>query len=500
MQGHKQYQEKLFVSFQLSDRVPENNFYRMLNNCLDLRFLYKATRKYYGLEGNPGLDPIVFFKLILVGYFENLQSDRRIIEHSKLRMDVLFFIGYNIDEQLPWHSTLSRTRQLYGEEVFIALFNEVLKQCVDKGMVAGRRQVVDSVLVNANASLDSLVRKQILEDGAEYASNLTEDDEMQSPEKKSSKRSNKDWESPSDKDARIARKPGKPTKMNYLGQVSVDSAHHVITNIEAHHADKRDSECFPDVLDHTIANLSNNNLKVEEVLADTNYSSPEAIKAAQSHNIIAFIPNIGSYKPEKEGFTYNEMGDYYECNGGAKLHFKGIRVKSEKQEVRDYASTTSDCKECPLKLNCVGKKGYKRLSHSTNKELYDQMQSRISTNYGRQMKKKRQSTVEPVIGTLVNFLAMKKVNSRGLAQANKIMIGAAIAYNLKKWMKWETKKSKTIALALPIPEKKSNAGLLYQHFFNKNRLVNIKSRLKSIFLKVSHRLTQKNNRYQLAGI
>jgi transposase len=500
MQGHKQYQEKLFVSFQLSDRVPENNFYRRLNNCLDLRFLYKATRKYYGSEGNPGLDPIVFFKLILVGYFQNLQSDRSIIEHSKLRLDVLFFIGYNIDEQLPWHSTLSRTRQLYGEEVFIALFNEVLKQCVDKGMVAGRRQVVDSVLVNANASLDSLVRKQILEDGAEYAKNLSEDDEIQSPEKKSSKHSNKDWESPTDKDARIARKPGKPTKMNYLGQVSVDSAHHVITNMEAHHADKRDSECFPDVLDHTIANLSNVNLKVEEVLADTNYSSPEAIKAAQSNNITAFIPNIGTYKSEKEGFIYNELEDYYECNGGAKLHFKRIRVKSEKQKVRDYASTKADCKECPLKLNCIGKKGYKRLSHSIEKELYDQMQNRITSHYGQQMKKKRQSTVEPVIGTLVNFLALKKLNTRGLAQANKIMIGAAIAYNLKKFMKWETKQSKIITLALPIPEKKSKTEQICQHYFNKNEPVNIQSMLKSIFLRVSHPLTQKNTKYAPAGI
>src|ERR1039457_4202979 len=172
MQGRKQYQEKLFTTFRLSDRVPENNFYRRLNNLLDLSFLYKATTKYYGREGNPGIDPVVFFKLLLTGYFQNLQSDRAIIENARLRMDILFFIGYDIDEELPWHSTLSRTRQLYGEEVFQSLFKKVLEQCINKGMVAGKRQAIDSVLVKANASMESLRTLSILKDGEEYISNL----------------------------------------------------------------------------------------------------------------------------------------------------------------------------------------------------------------------------------------------------------------------------------------------------------------------------------------
>src|ERR1039457_7225857 len=168
MQGRKQYQEKLFTTFRLSDRVPENNFYRRLNNLLDLRFLYKATTKYYGREGNPGIDPVVFFKLLLTGYFQNLQSDRSIIENARLRLDILFFIGYDIDEELPWHSTLSRTRQLYGEEVFQSLFKQVLEQCIAKGMVSGRRQAIDSVMIKANASMESIQRREIFDDGIQY--------------------------------------------------------------------------------------------------------------------------------------------------------------------------------------------------------------------------------------------------------------------------------------------------------------------------------------------
>ena len=139
MQGKKQYAEKLFTTFQLSAHVPQDNFYRRLKNLLDLQWLYKGTKEYYGSEGQKSIDPVVFLKLMLIGYLENLGSDRRIIRTVSMRLDMLYFLGYDIDEELPWHSTLSRTRQLYGEELFKQLFKDVLRQCIDKGMVAGRR-------------------------------------------------------------------------------------------------------------------------------------------------------------------------------------------------------------------------------------------------------------------------------------------------------------------------------------------------------------------------
>ena len=98
MQGTKTEQEQLFVSFQLSERVPKDNFYRRLKETLNLEFLRPLTQKYYGTEGQKSIDPVVFFKLILTGYLENLNSDRKIIAHAGMRMDILFFIGYDIDE------------------------------------------------------------------------------------------------------------------------------------------------------------------------------------------------------------------------------------------------------------------------------------------------------------------------------------------------------------------------------------------------------------------
>ena len=136
MQGKKDYQEKLFTHFQLSDRVPADNFYRRLKGVLDLHFLYDLTDEYYGDCGQKSIDPVVFYKLCLVGYLENIISDRKLMNHCSMRMDILYFIDYDIDDSLPWHSTISRTRQLFPEDIFEQVFTKVFEMCVVKGMVS----------------------------------------------------------------------------------------------------------------------------------------------------------------------------------------------------------------------------------------------------------------------------------------------------------------------------------------------------------------------------
>ena len=159
MQGKKDYQEKLFAQFQLSERIPKNNFYRRSKGAIDLNFLYPLTKGYYGESGQKSIDPVVFFKLCLVGYLENIISDRKLIDHCSMRLDILYFIGYDIDEELPWHSTISRTRRLFPEAVFEEVFVRVFGLCVEKGMVGGHTQAIDSAPVKANASMDTLELK-----------------------------------------------------------------------------------------------------------------------------------------------------------------------------------------------------------------------------------------------------------------------------------------------------------------------------------------------------
>ena len=159
MQGQKDYTEKLFTSFQLSERVPEDNFYRRLKEALNLKFLRKLTAPYYGSCGQKSIDPEVFMKLMLVGYLENLPSDRGLLRHCSMRLDILYFLGYDIDEPLPWYSTLSRTRALFPESIFTTAFEQVLTQCVAAGMIGGHTQAIDSAPIKANASMDSLELK-----------------------------------------------------------------------------------------------------------------------------------------------------------------------------------------------------------------------------------------------------------------------------------------------------------------------------------------------------
>ena len=341
MQGKKQFLEKLFTSFQLSDRVPEDNFYRRLKGILDLGWLYKATKSYYGTEGQKSVDPVVFFKLMLIGYLENLGSDRRIITTVSMRLDMLYFLGYDIDEELPWHSTLSRTRQLYGEDLFKRLFKDVLRQCIDKGMVSGRRQVMDSAPVKANASMDSLKEKEILDDASAYLGELEMQEEEQQNDNNDTNAdagktvsaarnkavelhhkwkekaykgmpggdgkgrakflSNHTHYSSTDRDARVSVKPGKPRQLNYLAQVSVDTAHHVITQMQSDYADRKDSQCLPSLLTSTMKNLREHGIEIEEVYADGGYSSGEALKALEEKGITGYIPNFGQYKPSKRG-------------------------------------------------------------------------------------------------------------------------------------------------------------------------------------------------------
>ncbi len=452
MQGKKEYQEKMFIRFQISDHVLQDKFYRQLKSIVDLSFLYSSTSGYYGKEGQKSIDPVVFMKLMLVGYLENLNSDRRIIATSRMRLDILYFIGYDLDEELPWHSTLSRTRQLYGEETFTAIFRRVLKQCIDKGLVAGKRQAVDSVFVKANAAMSSMVEREILEDAAVYGRELESNTDHGKDTHgdggaagdtqqvkailptKPEKRTNRTHASRSDPDARMSYKPGKVTGLNYLGQVSVDTSSHVITHIQAFHADKVDSQCFAEVLENTIGNLKGSGLDIKEVLADAGYSSVPVLQTLVDHRIEGYIPNPSGYKTGREGFTYDRDNDRYTCSQGKHLVFKYIRMKGEHPH-KVYKTRVRDCKDCPFRNTCANPAGVKSLEDSVGKDLYDQMYRRMQTGTGRKMRRLRSSTVEPVLGTLVNYTAMKQVNTKGITLANKCLLMAAAAYNLKKLVK-----------------------------------------------------------------
>ena len=489
MQGKKTYQEKLFNNFQLSNRVPETNYYRRLKEVLQLDFLYQETKIYYGESGQKSIDPVVFFKLCLVGYLENIISDRKLIEHCSMRLDIHYFIGYDIDEELPWHSTISRTRQLFPEAVFEKVFTHVLEMCVSKGMVKGSTQAIDSAPIKANASMDSLELKVPDQDleahlaDIRHISNRDKDsyrkakvnkakkdqrhitandkelqeiksrntkwrkDQNQRPgaaNKGSKYTSNKTHYSPTDPDARISVKPGKARKLNYHSQLSVDTAHHVITDIRAYHADGKDNQDLPDIVDRLSRRLWRLGFHLENVLADTGYSSGENYAYLERKGIASYIPPHGTYKGGPKAFKYIKEQDSYICPQGALAPFKKVfndyRTGTKKKE---YRTSSKSCKSCELREACLGKTAKeKKFSVTYYREEYERNNERLQTTKGRRMKAKRQATVEPVFGTLTQFMGLRKVNTIGIKQANKVMHLSAIAYNLKKYLKFERKRVK----------------------------------------------------------
>ena len=490
MLGKKDYQEKLFLSFSLSQRVPENNFYRQLKKVLDLQFVRDMSRPYYGSEGQKSIDPTVFFRLMLIGYLENIISDRKLIEHVGMRMDLLYFIDYDIDDALPWHSTISRTRKLLPNAIFEEAFEKVLGMCVESGLVSGHTQAIDSAYIKANASLDSIELKKPAQSLEQHIQEvILENDQEDTPRRKAKEDhssqehrtlqvseaqlqdlkthqqwfkgredshlgsdntqarylSNKTHYSPVDPDARVAVKPGKPRQLYYMSSMSVDTAHHVITHMRAIHADRKDSLNLIDLVRQTQLRLRKQELHLDTVLADTGFSNGENYKYLEETKINGYIPVFGLYEGVREGFTYEPDQDRWRCSQGKYATFRKIKYQKYHPD-KLYFTTRRDCKGCPLASECIGKSHEKRISMTVYKDYYDRAMERAKSRKGKYYKAVRQSTVEPVFGTLINFTGMRKINTRGIESANKVMLMAAMAYNLKKLVKYRARKGISRAL------------------------------------------------------
>jgi transposase len=488
MQGHKQFTDKVVMRFRLSERVPKHNLYRRLGELLDWEFLRAQTRPVYSHTGQPSLDPVVFFKLVLVGRLENSSSDRRLIEHCALRLDILYFLGYEVDEDLPWHSTLSRTRQLYPAAVFEHLFDHVFAQCVAAGLVAGDTQTVDSAPVKANASLDSLCEKQagptpapslhvagqsppvvrsapahqLRYEAARQAKRQQEPGSLGAGNPKARLLSNKTHYSPTDPEARISIKPGKARALNYLCSLAVDTATGVISHVQADFADSRDSLYLPSLVERLHTRLQRNDLFLRDVVADTGYSNGFNYAFLEQRGITPWIPVFGAYKPEVADFTYHADVDEYRCQADKSLPFRSFRPTADGVWTKHYRAFYQDCQHCPFKQDCVPSADQKQLVRSAFDAAYRRAWHRQRSPQGQRMRRVRQRTVEPVFGNLLQHYGLRRIGTKGRAAVHKAMLLSAIAYNLQKLLKHQPKRVVSLALALQ-PAALQLAYRLFKH-------------------------------------
>src|SRR4028119_1281126 len=528
MQGKKQYSDRVITPFRLSERVPPHNLYRRLDEVLDFTFLYEATQDLYSHTGQPSLDPVVFFKLVLVGRLENLVSDRRLVEHCALRLDILLFRGDEVDEELPWHSTVSRTRQLFPTAVFERLFDHVFAQCVARGLVAGDTQAVDSAPVKANASLEAVLEKglvstsgpflitnetsqpttatpavtapahQLRNLAAHHARQAARSSAPGAQHPKARLLSNKTHYSPTDPDARISMKPGKARALNYLCSLAVDTAKGIISHVQADFADSRDSLHLPRLLTGLQQRLRSQQLRMHELLADAGYANGTNYALLEAQQVTAWIPAFGRYKADIDGFTYRAPTDDYTCAAGKVLSFRKYDTTADGTGLKIYWATCSDCQRCslkpscvpgakrppitrtldappacgrgresawaagaggqrcPLKPSCVPGAKRKQLTRTLYDGPYRRAWQRQQSRRGQHMRRVRQGTVEPVFGNLLHHYGLRRMNVRGQAGAHKTMLLTALAYNLKKLLKYRTNRQVSLAMALPQPGSLAN--------------------------------------------
>jgi transposase len=156
MMGRKERSFAPLTNVSLEELVPQDHFYRHLDRTLDLSSVREFVQETYAGGGRPSIDPIVFFKLQLVMFFEGIRSERQLMRHAADRLSVLWYLGYDLNEPLPDHSSLTRIRTRYGVEVFRRFFDKIVEQCQAAGLVWGKELYFDGTKVAANAGKESL--------------------------------------------------------------------------------------------------------------------------------------------------------------------------------------------------------------------------------------------------------------------------------------------------------------------------------------------------------
>src|SRR5689334_5239608 len=156
MMGKKERHFAPLINVSVEQLVPQDHFYRHLERTLDLSFVREFVQESYAGRGRPSIDPIVFFRLQLVMFFEGIRSERLLMQHAADRLSILWYLGYDLDEPLPDHSSLTRIRERYGLEVFRRFFEAIVEQCQAAGLVWGRELYFDGTKVAANAGKESV--------------------------------------------------------------------------------------------------------------------------------------------------------------------------------------------------------------------------------------------------------------------------------------------------------------------------------------------------------
>jgi transposase len=291
-------------------QAPGHPFYERLNRLLAEEgfdaFVEKLCEPFYEPTsvGRPSVAPGVFFRMLLIGYFEGIESERGIAWRCADSLSLRGFLGLEPNEPTPDHSTLSLTRRRLGPEVFDAVFLWVLELLQRRGLLKGRRVGIDSTAIRANASMRSIKRKWSGKRYREYLRALaaqegvevkSEADLRRWDRSRAKRTSNREWESPADPDARIARMKNGDTQLAYKPEHAVDLDTSVLLAAEVHRADEPDTRTGLDTLAQVVENVRivTGDVPTRDVVEDKGYESEANITELED---AGFVPHVGAKK------------------------------------------------------------------------------------------------------------------------------------------------------------------------------------------------------------
>jgi transposase len=311
----KDEQQEMWVATTSLPKSPGHVFYRNLNQLLVEAGFDRAVETicqpyYHSHIGRPGIPPGVYFRMLLIGYFEGIGSQRGIAWRSSDSLSLRDFLGIPSTEETPDHSSLTRVRDRLPLEVHAAVFQLVLQLVAEKGLLKGKTVAVDSTTLEANAAMKSIVRRDTGEDWNEYlrrlmkeregVENPTDEELRRFDRKRKDKRvSNEEWMSSTDADSRIAKMKDGRTHLAYKAEHVVDLETEAVLAVPIYHADHGDTDTMVDSVMEAVTNLSEAGIdvEIEEVVGDKGYHATDTLELADRVNIRTYIPEPKREKP-----------------------------------------------------------------------------------------------------------------------------------------------------------------------------------------------------------
>lgn len=302
----KAQQTELFIPTAELVTGPGHPFYTKLNQVLAEagfdEFVEQLCAPYYKEGGRPGIPPGVYFRMVLIGYFEGLDSQRGIAWRCADSLGLRTFLGIGITEETPVHASMTIIRQRLPESVFDKVFVFVLSLLEQKGLVRGTSVAIDATTLEANAAMKSIVRKDTGEDWKEYLRGLAQAEGIQNPTeedlrrldraRKDKKVSNEQWESPTDPDSRIAKMKDGRTHLAYKAEHAVDVVSEAIVATTVTFADKSDAQSAPVTLSLAEANLvlAGSEVEIQEAVLDKGYHDNQLLVDLAQRGVRTYIP------------------------------------------------------------------------------------------------------------------------------------------------------------------------------------------------------------------